>query len=374
MSEFSDKCRAFIEKSNTNVYQISKKSGLDRTMLQKMVKGTKVPSPSFFEKFCDFLVINKAEKEELEQLFKIERMGRDVYECRCEIEKLFLDFKNLKVSARKSLSDNWMNTEPHFENTLLEKECVMICSETDMIDAIRYILKEECSNQEKPHIYMDISNETPYVLNQILKYAETDKKHITCIQFVKFGRSTPSHNVTAENIRSLRMIFPFAVSFPHTYDVYCSYIDGNRQDGNYSVWAHHIVTQSKILLISEKGDEGLLIDDEGIAGGYINRMSNMMKSCEKLFSPEDKVANTEVVDSFEMQEGGLKVALLEPYYIMFRSAYNELPSNMICLKEPGLYDAFKDYFTSQMDEQEIFLLKESYESFCQCEENIRKIV
>lgn len=368
MSEFSDKCRAFIEKSNTNVYQIAKKSGLDRTMLQKMVKGTKVPSPTFFEKFCDFLVINKAEKEELEKLFKIERMGRDVYACRCEIENLLSDFRNLKASSKKNLSENWLDAEPQFERTLSEKQSVNINSEVDMIDAIRFIVREECASQENPHIYMDVFDETPFALNQILKCIEMSDKQIICTQFVKFGRSTPSHNVTVENIRSLRMIFPFAISFPYEYDVYCSYIDGNRQDGNFSCWAHNIVTQSKVLLISEKGDEGLLIDDEAIASGYIERMESMMNSCEKLFSAHDKTVNAELVNSYEMQEQGLKIALVEPYYILFHFAQKELPSSMICLKEPGLFEAFKDYFANQMDEQENYCVKESYESFNQWEE------
>mgnify|MGYP000341000041 FL=1 len=47
MSDFSEKCRQYIEDTGTNIYQLSKISGLDRTSLQRMVTGKRLPGPEF---------------------------------------------------------------------------------------------------------------------------------------------------------------------------------------------------------------------------------------------------------------------------------------------------------------------------------------
>lgn len=374
MSEFSDKCRAYIEKSNTNVYQISKKSGLDRTMLQKMVKGSKVPSPSFFEKFCDFLVINKVEKQELEELFKIERIGRDVYMRRCEIENLFTDFKNLKA-APHPLPDNWLNLAPHLGETLMNGQDLKLSTQVDVVDTMRYVIKEECENQQEPHIYMDMFDAVTFALNQMIKCGANSDKTVKCTQFVKFGRSNPSHNMVVDNIRVLRAIFPFAIKFDHPYEVYYSYINGNRHDEAFNIWPHYIVSQSKVLLISEQGDEGLLINSPEIAASYIQRMERMKDSCEMLFDVYDcdeaartfeekttifqeycqrmedrgysKVAGNEYIEG----ESQLVVQLFAPNYIVFCSIQEELPFGIVCIKETELFEAFLDYFHSSAEEE-----------------------
>ena len=75
MSEFSEKCKKYIQRSDTNVYQIAKKSGLDRTTLQKMVQGKRLPGKQFLETMCQYLIMNNTEKEELMRLYYIEKIG-----------------------------------------------------------------------------------------------------------------------------------------------------------------------------------------------------------------------------------------------------------------------------------------------------------
>lgn len=382
MSEFSDKCKAYIEKSNTNVYQIAKKSGLDRTMLQKMVKGTKVPSPTFFEKFCEYLVINKSEKNELEKLFKIERIGKDVYSRRCEIERLLSDFRNLKATTKDKLPENWMNTSERLGTALLNQEDMKLSTEVDLIDTMRYIIREEYENSEQPQVYLDMFDAAPFALNTILRCSQRGGKDFHCIQFVKFGHSNPSHNATVENIRILRTIIPFASKFNQKYDVYYSYINGNRYDGNFNIWAHYVVTGTRVLLISEKGDEGLLISNTEIAKSYIERMENMKEDCDVLFDVyeqehnslslqqkyamfenychgmEDKRHRKVVKRPVQMLEKGLIVELFEPNYVVFGSVHTDFPFGIICIKETELYEAFQDYYNSLENEDSISLVVE----------------
>lgn len=351
MSEFSDKCRAYIAKSNTNVYQISKKSGLDRTMLQKMVNGTKVPSPPFFEKFCEFLVINKVERNELDQLFKIERIGRDVYTRRCEIDSFFSDFKNTKVVTKNYLVDNWMNATTELAEALERQQDVKLSSEVDIVDTMRFILREEFLSEDEPTVYVDVFELVPFALNQLVRCACAFNKNVMCNQFVKFGRSNPSHNVVVENIRVLRMIFPYLFRFPQEHNVYYSYINGNRHDEVFNIWPHYIVTHSKVLLISESCTEGLLINSAEIAKSYIDRLEHMKENCDRLFDfPESSAVAEQANPISSGEKYGLAVDFYEPNYLVFSTSKEDLAEGKICIKETELYEAFLDYFDYQEQE------------------------
>ena len=76
MSDFSEKCRQYIEDTGTNIYQLSKISGLDRTSLQRMVTGKRLPGPEFISQFCLYLRINQQQRQELIELYELERIGK----------------------------------------------------------------------------------------------------------------------------------------------------------------------------------------------------------------------------------------------------------------------------------------------------------
>ena len=76
MSEFSEKCREILLATGTNVYQLSQMSGLDRTSLQRMITGKRLPRLSFVREFCSYLRIDSDEKKELLELYEAERIGK----------------------------------------------------------------------------------------------------------------------------------------------------------------------------------------------------------------------------------------------------------------------------------------------------------
>lgn len=53
MSDFSSKCREYLKDTGENVYQLSAYSGLDRTSLQRMITGKRLPGIDFVRQFCD---------------------------------------------------------------------------------------------------------------------------------------------------------------------------------------------------------------------------------------------------------------------------------------------------------------------------------
>lgn len=77
MSDFSNKCREYLKDTGENVYQLSASSGLDRTSLQRMITGKRLPGIDFVRQFCDSLRINPSQRRELMELYKIEKIGKE---------------------------------------------------------------------------------------------------------------------------------------------------------------------------------------------------------------------------------------------------------------------------------------------------------
>lgn len=88
MSDFSSKCREYLKDTGENVYQLSAYSGLDRTSLQRMITGKRLPGIDFVRQFCDSLRINPSQRRELMELYKIEKIGKEIYYNRKYIQEL----------------------------------------------------------------------------------------------------------------------------------------------------------------------------------------------------------------------------------------------------------------------------------------------
>ena len=71
MSDFSSKCREYLTDTGETVYQLASSSGLDRTSLQRMLTGKRLPSIDFIHQFC--LRVECGPKD-IEQSFPFRRM------------------------------------------------------------------------------------------------------------------------------------------------------------------------------------------------------------------------------------------------------------------------------------------------------------
>ena len=75
MTKFSDKCKELLAENGTNVYRFSSTSSLERTALQRMITGKRLPNIEFVKAFCHSLRLSKKEEDEVLELYKIEYMG-----------------------------------------------------------------------------------------------------------------------------------------------------------------------------------------------------------------------------------------------------------------------------------------------------------
>lgn len=96
MSYFSDELQKLFHDRNVKIYLLSSVSGIDRTLIHKMLKGTRIPANgSMVQKLASVLLLTPEEAESLMDSYRITKMGEENYHRRKIIEDFFNHFNSL---------------------------------------------------------------------------------------------------------------------------------------------------------------------------------------------------------------------------------------------------------------------------------------
>lgn len=283
MSEFSEKLSYYITKSGYNVYQLAKEASLDRTTLQKTVKGQRLPSFEYIKDICRYIKISKMQEEELFRLYQIEKLGCEVVESWDEIHQILMDIQKLR---KKAHSQNFLNI--HFDQQSFadfsEKTVQTFFSETETVKAVMCMIEQEIMEENSPELYMDVSWATQYALGQLVQSVNSNEKTLVCHQLVNLRSAETSKDGSAENFRILHQVLPYAFVFHKEYDIRYAYVMGDIEDYRYYLWPHYIVTHQHVFLCSEDKDYAILLSSEQIAKGYRKKLERMIHAYRPLFT------------------------------------------------------------------------------------------
>ena len=86
MHEFSDMVEKYLRQCGMSVTELARISGIERSFMQKIVSGTRMPSDiGAAKRIAASLMMSPSEAERLLECFEIARLGPDTYYSRREI-------------------------------------------------------------------------------------------------------------------------------------------------------------------------------------------------------------------------------------------------------------------------------------------------
>ena len=92
MSAFSERLHAYVTRADMKIAVLSKLSGVDRSFIQKMLSGERIPSDTVvLSRLSDALMLTPAERRSLREAYSISRMGEEVYHRRSMVKRLLED-------------------------------------------------------------------------------------------------------------------------------------------------------------------------------------------------------------------------------------------------------------------------------------------
>lgn len=290
MSKLSELCQYYIKQSHTNVYQIAKNTSLDRTMLQKMVKGTKLPGKEFFETFLDCLFINENEREELLYEYHIEKIGRALYNRRLAIEKMFKrytkylnDYKHNDLGAFNSMTD-------------IDKHFIEVQSKNKLKQVLHSMTVYEMEHYDEPVFHFNTFPENIYVKRALLELTKDTDTKGKCYEYLHMFRDEYHDYAMETNVENFSYILPFSFMYKGNYELSYAYVSHDKDDYHYLPWPYYVITHEHLFMIDITKSKGMLIHDKEAAKSAMQMIQSMKVNYMTLFKTDQTIRQQ--VDNF----------------------------------------------------------------------------
>lgn len=360
MSQFSDKCKKLLQENGSNVYQLSLSASLERTTLQRMITGKRLPNIDFVKSFCRALRISQFEEIELLKLYKIETMGETAY----HNEEIILQFlQRLKALEKNNYQECIASVD--YESIELSSHISRQRHDTRLM--LHFILAKEFTYQEDGTVYTNI----PVTYSSFIPALETiyqrKKKRISVIHLVPFQMNSSS---TGENLEALTHVLPFFLSDILDYQVFYHYSRITKNDQMHQLFPYYVITTQHVLLLSDDLNSGILLSSPDTVEQYRLEFLHVVQLSKPLFHRAQTLR-----DAFNLFNTKKDVPLHEFCALHFQPCYAKLHNrkgfitSAESLLPPELHTLAKAFWDSTEEEMEnpyhTIFSKEGLDNFCQ---------
>ena len=294
MQEFHKLLTRFINEKNTTIYTLAKNTGIERSYIQKMKSGARVPAEKdTILKLAKGLMLTANEAAELVEAYSIAKMGEGKYFQRMFVQNIISSFAEVQTQNSLILECNTQN------NLVMQNEVEHITGVPAIHKVLKAIMEIEASNEDgcikilaQPsfsYIYDCIStlNSNTKVENIIVLYKQDND------------------NAVNYNLDVFQKLVPLFFSCPHFHPYYVhDHVDTIFNDT--TVMPLTIITSEYLLRISNDCKQALLIRDATIRQLYLASFEKKMLTAKPLFDtisaePEQYFANVAGLMDFDAE-------------------------------------------------------------------------
>lgn len=232
----------------TTIYHLSKISGIERTKLQRIKTGKRLPSYDDIDNISDSMMLTPSQRDALRRSLTIDLIGEDKYKSRIETT-LFLNELNSILN-----NDNTINFEITANYNLKTSSDIITTNNSyDTQNIISAIIKNEIYNNEL-YIVSDTNN---FIFKQLCQY---NNKNTIIKHLITFKQNNNLYNSYSHNIKIIKNIFPLFLN-NNNYIPYFSYKNQETDillpyyiiTDNYSInfssdYSNAIITKSKKII------------------------------------------------------------------------------------------------------------------------------
>lgn len=272
MSAFSEKCKELLEENGYTVYYLSIITDLDRTTLQRMVTGKRLPNPDFVLKFMNSLSINENEKELLLTLYDIERYGKE-HILQRQLICSIIEEVHLEISPQ-SYEDNLLY--PAGKCSEFHKNIQHMSSPVNVKNLILETLYYEILNNEVPVLYSNLPSDYNAFFTAILYLNSISKKTITIYHNLMLLRNRKDTLTALYNLSVFKAILQCTLNSRLRYLAYYRYINTLTENDASQPFYYYVLTSKSIIWISAKFDLAYRIENTDHAAFMATSIVNML--------------------------------------------------------------------------------------------------
>lgn len=324
MSRFSEKCKEILKENGTNVYQLAIHASLERTTLQRMVTGKRLPPLGFLKSFCQALRLSKFEEEELFELYRIESMGEDAYRNEQSILHLLSHLRKLE---EKDSFYNTKITSIQYQNMDLLSNTSSNIYDTELL--MQYILKKEFSNNTEGFIYTNLPGTYESFLHSLELFYRQFQKKLCVHHLIHFQINS---SLSSENLDMMHSVLLLYISNKLDYQVFYYYSRLNKNDILYMCFPYYIITSRHVLLMSSDFKMGIILSEKDIIKQYIH---TFRKNCSLAAPLFQKISNLQ--GSMSIYKTDSIPSKSDIHYFHYQPCYVDL------VGEQGIMERIKNF-------------------------------
>lgn len=279
MSKFSEKCKQLLAENGSNVYRISKSASLERTALQRMVTGKRLPSQDVVKSFCQALRISFAEEQELMELYKMELIGLSAYKNQKCIFYLFEHLTELeKINAQPS------------RNVIDNSDFVLVSPvsnhsyDTELL--LHFIFRKVFQSKKESVVYTNIPGTNKLLSHHLSLLSAHPASKVTIKHLILFHSNVAD---TYANLEILNQVLPLCFLDGVTYEPYYYYSKFSVNDQENLLFPYYIITPEYVLQLSCNFKRGILHSDISIVEQYINEFKRSLTHAFPLIYKPDSL-------------------------------------------------------------------------------------
>lgn len=232
---FASVLKEYITESKLSIASLSRLSDVNRTMIQKYISGTQLPANhEILNKILNHLALTQPQKEELLQLYKIEKIGLDTYKQLLNLDSF------INQLSKYNPSQSQYHIQVHFNQPLTQ------ASNKEELKMLLFSFLSSLDN-ETIDIILNVDDALYSIILQLIEENNLKAHIILCLssQFRHYSM----------NLSQLEKLLPLLES--NHVSVHYTYMDHPTR---YSLYPFSINSKDKLLLINNDLSQGLLIN------------------------------------------------------------------------------------------------------------------
>lgn len=276
MSMFSEYLRKVIEESSLKNMKLAELSGVDRSYIQKMLNGSKIPlGEERIVSMAQVLSLNSVKTDELLRRYHISKMGEEIYYRRKDIEKFICAYDKIGEEENNLLV---IEERAHLE---MKQETTVIRQRDVIVDVICGLLRESEDTGDK-EILIKLQPENHEILKCLSKIGKKENnikiQHLICIDNSQYEWTTRNNNLIY-----LKNILPIISKYEFYY--YEEEIESHIN--NFSIVPYFIVTDNYLCLLSYTLDYAVLTKNKDMINLYQRQFKKQIDKAKPLLHSID---------------------------------------------------------------------------------------
>lgn len=346
MTRFSKKIEELIDESGETVQSLAEMGKINRTTLQRIKSGERLPTKKVFESLCRSLRLSTTEIEELQALLEITQVGERRYFNRQKIVELMdiiFELTSYQIPFSKEIKP-----QDTCQVGTGESSGIQIVTGIEAVQSvIENSIDRELFCHDQPHLKLAIPSHFERVYQHIFQQMLGNTKHLI-LQDVQCFPEVSDESLADPGLGTLKTLIGLSLLDNITYHSHYYYqANGESQEINV-LFPYFILTSEEVIVISRDFSRAIRYRDPQLYDLYQKGFVTILQQTEPFIEESrDLFAIYSLDTTYRIRQ------VVEPLPCFAYYATHEMVANKV-RRELPFYDnlvsatnRFYDYFKAE---------------------------